>query len=43
MFKYSGGYFTNIQNRKVITVKDRKDEEAQPVWAVTRYGGRNPA
>jgi hypothetical protein len=43
MFKYNNGYFTNAQNQKVITVKDRKDEEAQPVWVQNRYRGRNPA
>jgi hypothetical protein len=43
MFKYNNGYFTNIQNGKVITVSGGKDEEAQPVWVWNRYKGRNPA
>jgi hypothetical protein len=41
MFKYKGGYIENIQNKKVISVKDRKDVEAQPIWASNRLGGRN--
>jgi hypothetical protein len=41
MFKYKNGYFRNIQNNKVITVKDKKDEEAQPVWVWNRYNGRD--
>jgi hypothetical protein len=43
MFKYNDGYFTNIQNNKVFTVKDRKDEEGQAVHVENRYGGREPA
>jgi hypothetical protein len=43
MFKYKRGYIFNIQNNKVFTVKDKKDVEAQPVWVVNRYGGRNSA
>jgi hypothetical protein len=43
MFKYKHFYFTNIQNGKVISVKDRKDEEAQPIWASTRIGGNHPS
>jgi hypothetical protein len=43
MFKYKHGYFTNIENQKVVSVKDRKDEEAQPVWAINRLGGRHPS
>jgi hypothetical protein len=39
MFKYKHGYFTNIKNQKVISVKDRKDVEAQPVWAINRLNG----
>jgi hypothetical protein len=31
----------NIVNNKVISVKDRKDLEAQPVWASSRLGGNN--
>jgi hypothetical protein len=38
MFKYKSGYFTNIKNGKVVGVKDNKDEEGQPVWAVNRNG-----
>jgi hypothetical protein len=41
MFKYKSGYFTNIKNGKVVSVKDRKDEEGQPVWASARIGGRH--
>jgi hypothetical protein len=41
MFRYRSGYFTNIRNKKVITVSGGQDKEAQPVWAWTRYGGRN--
>jgi hypothetical protein len=41
MFKYKGGYFTNINNQKVLSVKDRKDAEAQPVWASNRIGGNH--
>jgi len=40
MFKYSNGYFTNIKNKKVISVKDRADKEAQPVWASNRLNGK---
>jgi hypothetical protein len=43
MFKYKGGYFTNIKNSKVVSIKDRKDVEAQPVWASTRLGGNHPS
>jgi hypothetical protein len=43
MFKYNNGYFRNIQNGKVFTVKDRKDIEAQPVHVENRIGGRHPA
>jgi hypothetical protein len=43
MFKFKDGYFTNIRNNKVFTVKDRKDIEAQPVHVENRYGGRNAA
>jgi hypothetical protein len=43
MFKYNNGYFTNIQDGRVFTVKDRKDIEAQPVHVEKRYGGRNAA
>jgi hypothetical protein len=41
MFKYKNGYFTNLQNGKVFTVKDKKDSEAQPVWVWNRYRGRD--
>jgi hypothetical protein len=41
MFKYKSGYFTNIRSKKVISVKDRKDDEAQPVWVSNRIGGRH--
>jgi hypothetical protein len=43
MFKYKHGYFINIKNQKVISVKDRKDQEAQPVWASNRMGGKQPS
>jgi hypothetical protein len=51
MFKYDGGYITNIGydfNKKQIsgrkvTVKDAKDAEAQQVIATGLYRGRNPA
>jgi hypothetical protein len=43
MWKYNGRYFTNIQNGKVFTVKDRKDIEGQPVHAENRIGGNNSA
>jgi hypothetical protein len=43
MFKYNNGYFTNIQDGRVFTVKDRKDIEANPVHVEKRYGGRNSA
>jgi hypothetical protein len=43
MFKYNNGYFTNIKNKKVISVKDRADKEGQPVWAINRMGGRQPS
>jgi hypothetical protein len=41
MFKFNGGYIRNIQNGKVVTVKDQKDIEAQPVWVWNKYRGRN--
>jgi hypothetical protein len=43
MFKYKNGYFTNIQNNKVITVSGGKDVEAQPVWVWNKYNGRHPS
>jgi hypothetical protein len=42
MFKYNGGYIYNIQNNKVVAIKDFKDIEAQPVEVankITRRGG----
>jgi hypothetical protein len=42
MFKYKNGYFTNIQNGKVITVSGGKDVEGNPVWVWKRYSGRHP-
>jgi hypothetical protein len=38
MFKYKGGYFVNNKNNKVFSVKDKKDEEAQPVNVENRRG-----
>jgi hypothetical protein len=32
MFKYRGEQLVNLRTNKVISVKDFKDEEAQPVW-----------
>jgi hypothetical protein len=43
MFKYKKGYFTNIKNGKVITIKDRKDKEGQPVIVAHKYTNRNPS
>jgi hypothetical protein len=43
MWKYNNGYFTNFKDGRVFTVKDRKDEEAQPVHVENRLGGRNSA
>jgi hypothetical protein len=43
MFKYQHRYFTNIKNGKVISIKDRKDVEAQPIWASARIGGNHPS
>jgi hypothetical protein len=41
MFKYKHGYFTNTKNQKVVSIKDRKDAEGQPVWASNRLGGNH--
>jgi hypothetical protein len=41
MFKFQSGYFVNIRNKKVISVKDKKDDEAQPVHVENRFGGRH--
>jgi hypothetical protein len=41
MFKFKSGYFTNIKNGKVVSIKDRKDEEGNAVWASVRIGGRH--
>jgi hypothetical protein len=41
MWKYKSGYFTNLHNGKVFTVSGKRDVEAQPVWAVNRYRGRD--
>jgi len=43
MWRYRGGYFTNVKNGKVITIKDRKDKEAQPVIVYNKYAGRHPS
>jgi hypothetical protein len=43
MFKFKHGYFTNIKNGKVVSVKDRKDVEGQPVHAENRIGGNHPS
>jgi hypothetical protein len=34
MFKYQGESLVNLHSKKVISVKDFKDEEAQPVWVM---------
>jgi hypothetical protein len=34
MFKYQGESIVNLRTKKVISVKDFKDEEAQPVWVL---------
>jgi hypothetical protein len=41
MFKYTGQNIVNIQNGKFVTVKDQKDEEAQPIWVWNNYGRNN--
>jgi hypothetical protein len=38
MFKYQGETFVNIRNKKLVSVKDFKDEEAQPIWAIDNKG-----
>jgi hypothetical protein len=43
MWRYRGGYFTNVKNKKVFTIKDRVDKETQPVLAENRYGNRHPS
>jgi len=43
MFKYKSGYFVNIKNHKVVSIKDRKDEEGNAVWASSRINGRHPS
>jgi hypothetical protein len=41
MWRYKNGYFTNYKDKRVFTVQDNKDQEAQPVEAKDRLGGRN--
>jgi hypothetical protein len=38
MFKYRGEFLVNLHTKKVISVKDRKDIEAQPIHVETRRG-----
>jgi hypothetical protein len=38
MFKYKGSYIVNLHSKKVISVKDRKDIEAQPIHVENRRG-----
>jgi hypothetical protein len=38
MFKYQSETFVNIRNKKLVSVKDFKDEEAQPIWAIDNKG-----
>jgi hypothetical protein len=39
MWRYRRGYFTNVKNGKVFTLK--KDEEATPVTVENKYTGRS--
>ena len=43
MFKYRGEQLVNLRTNKFISVKDFKDEEAQPVWVWQKYNGRHPS
>jgi hypothetical protein len=43
MWRYRRGYFTNVKNGKVFTIKDRSDKEAQPVIVENKYVGRHPS
>lgn len=41
MFRYRGGYFTNIQNKKVLDVQGAKDQEGNNVQVHKRNNGRH--
>jgi len=41
VFKYEGEQFINFQNKKVLEVKDNKDEEGHAVGVKNNSGGRH--